>query len=201
MPQARLPDINTQYIKFVNEAVNSWKSKNYESCLGSLFTLNGMLPENYRVLISDEEYKKRTSEQLMLVCSECEQESDRFKIKIKHLLLKYLDSILVGKKYDDFWSCPKCKVMNKLSKTDMVQDRRKDPGFYQVSPSPPIKHDGLLDRRKYHAKFTVWFWTYIGEVIAQMAKFRDDNWTKENIYGDQDSIDTTAEENDTPTVS
>ncbi len=200
MPQARLPDINTQYIKFTNEAVNSWKSKNYESCLGSLFTLNGMLPEEYRVNISDEDYNKATAEQLLVVCPGCAKESDRLKIKVKHLLLPYLDSVLHGDKYDDFWICSGCKTMHRLSDTDMIQDRRKDPGFYQVSPVPPMKHDGLLDRRKYHAKFTLWFWTYIGEVIAQMAKFRDDNWTKENIYGN-DEVDTTAEENDTPKVS
>ncbi len=196
MPQARLPDINTQYIKFTNEAVNSWKSKSYESCLGSLFALNGMLPADYRVTISDQDYLDKTKEVLIVVCTDCKKETDRDEVAVRHLMLPHLDSILAGQKYDDFWFCPKCNIRNKLSKTEMILNKRVDPAFNQVMPKPPTRHDGLLDRAKYHSKFTLWFWTCMGEIIAQMAKFRDDNWTKENIYGNDDDVNTEAEESD-----
>ena len=135
MPQARLPDINTQYIKFTNEAVNSWKSKNYESCLGSLFTLNGMLPQEYRVTISNEQYLEKTKEILIVVCTDCGKETEREKIPIRHLMLPMLDSILAKKKYDDFWFCPGCKVRNKLIETEMILNKRVDPANVLVAYS------------------------------------------------------------------
>jgi len=157
MPQARLPDINTQYIKFTNEAVNSWKSKSYESCLGSLFALNGMLPKDYRVTISNDDYLEKTKEVLIVVCADCGVETNKDKIKIRHLMLPMLDSILAKTMYEDFWFCPKCNTRNKLNKTEMILNKRVDPSFNQIVPKPPMRHDGLMDRSKYHAKFTLWF--------------------------------------------
>src|SRR3990170_1282843 len=149
MPQARLPNINTQYIKFTNEAVNAWKSENYEACLGSLFALNALMPDKYRVLISNQEHKKLTNEQLWNICT-------------------------------------KCKHENILLKSDMVQDKPKDPSYFKVVPEPPSQKDGIMDRRKYSTKFTLWFWTCLGEIESQMATFRDDNWTKSEPYPDFD---------------
>jgi len=186
MPQARLPDINTQYIKFTNEAVNSWKSENYEACLGSLFTLNALMPEKYRVVISNQEHKKLTNEQLWNICTKCKHENKHEDIKYYQLMMPYIDSVLTKTKYQEMWRCTECKKENILLKSDMVQDKPKDPSYFKVVPEPPSQKDGIMDRRKYSTKFTLWFWTCLGEIESQMATFRDDNWTKNELYQDLD---------------
>lgn len=186
MPQARLPDINTQYIKFTNEAVNGWKSENYEACLGSLYSLNALLPEKYRVELSDELYKARTAEKILNICTECNKEIEHEKIETYQIMLPFVQSVLNKTLYKEVWKCPKCQVENDLLTSKIVIDKPKDPEFFKVVPNPPRLQDGILDGRKYHSKFTVWFWTCLGEIQAQMAQFRDDNWTKETPFSEID---------------
>ena len=68
MPQARLPDINTAFIVYRREAITSWKSQTYDACFGSLQTLNGLLPHDYRVMISDSEYYKEINKDMLFTC-------------------------------------------------------------------------------------------------------------------------------------
>jgi len=73
MPQARLPDINTAYITYRREVLVSLKSKNYTSCIGALYALNGLLPEKYRVTISNLAYAEKTEQDLLVICRHCKQ--------------------------------------------------------------------------------------------------------------------------------
>lgn len=189
MPQARLPDINTQYIKFVNESVNSWKSKAYDSCLGAIHCINALLPEDYRVQISDQKYLDASKEQIFAKCHQCDEETNRQDIEIFQVLLNFEESVMMGAKSKEIWVCPKCKKESDVLRTEFVSERFQDPTYFQVVPQPPRHTDGLIDRTSFHKKFTVWFWTMLGELGNQMAKFRDDNWTKEEVYADLDDID------------
>ena len=195
MPQARLPDINTQYIKFTNEAVNGWKSENYEACLGSLYSLNALLPDKYRIIISDEKFKEVTAEKIWNVCTACSKEIEHDKVMTYKVMLPFRRSVFTKTMYQEVWQCPKCHHENDLLKSDLIIDKPKDPSFFKVVPRPPMLQDGILDGRKYYSKFTIWFWTCLGEIQSQMAQFRDDNWTKETPYGEVD-YDGSLEAND-----
>ena len=60
MPQARLPDINTAFIKYRNEVIAAIKRKDYDNMHGSLNGINGLLPTEYQVIISNTKYEELT---------------------------------------------------------------------------------------------------------------------------------------------
>jgi len=178
MPQARLPDINTQYIKYTNEAISSWKGKSYDSAIGSLNALNGLMPEEYRISINTPEYEAQTYFDIKAECKHCKEEIERHTIEPFDLVNSFLTRLISGSNTDKVWICPKCKATNRLLDTTMTKPKLKEPYFIKVVPQPPQRKDGLLDRTRFHNKFSVWFWTCLGEISAEMARFRDDNWTK-----------------------
>ena len=53
MPQARLPDINTAFIRYRSEVLVGMKKGDWDSMHGSLNGINGLLPQEYQVKISD----------------------------------------------------------------------------------------------------------------------------------------------------
>ena len=202
MPQARLPDINTAFTKHRNEVITALKAGRYETVLGSLYALNGLLPDTvytededpelvgkpkYRVVMSDIEYNKLAKPTVYLFCYHCDPNDQNGilyeDVKFFNLLLPKVSQLLTWKKFEKAWKCPKCKEINKLKKTreldKIAETQLKEPFYLGVVPKPPRRQSGLMDRTKYHNKMIQWAETYLAELEAKMAQFRDDNWTKE----------------------
>ena len=193
MPQSRLPDINTAFITHRRDVISSLKARNYGACFGSIQALQGLLPEGYRIVISTIEYNKLTKHEKFYTCNFCGEESERSKIRIDDVLLTVIDSVLLGRKTQKMWTCPKCKEDNGLEDTEISETTLKEPYFLKVVPNPPERKDGLHDRSTYHNKMEQWVRTTLAELEAQMAQFRDDNWTKEEEISELE-IDTSIEE-------
>ena len=197
MPQSALPDVNTKFIIYTREAINSWKSRNYDSAIGSLYAFNGILPDiepgKYRVIIDTKEYENKTKQDLVVICNNCYTncrhcQGDKTKdeviicsaeysygtIKVQEVLQPLIKQIISGTEYERIWVCPTCKTENVLSETKMIQKILKDPSFLAIVPKPPNRRDGIIDRTHFHTKFTVWFWTTLTELEAQAARFRQD---------------------------
>lgn len=160
------------------ESISSLKSRNYDFTFGSLYALNGLLPDKYRITISTLEYNKLTKQDIFVKCNKCGIETDFKAVQVFPLLMNLVDSVISGNQYEKVWFCPDCKHENKLLKTEMSQRILKEPYFLKVVPKPPRRKDGLHDRSLYHRKVTQWALTFLDELEAQMAQFRDDNWTK-----------------------
>lgn len=185
--QARLPDINTAFIVYRREAISSWKSRTYDSCFGSLNTLNGLLPKKYRVVISTKEYDNKTKQDLIACCTKCDAEIDFRSVQVFELIAPFTQSVINGNVKEKVWNCTECKKINHLDDTKIIQKVLQEPYFLQVVPKPPIRREGMMDRTRYHIKFSIWFWTVLGEIEQQMAQFRDDNWHKEGELYDIDT--------------
>jgi hypothetical protein len=193
--QAYLPDINTAYISYRGEAIRSIKSEHYDSAFGALYSLNALLPEEYKVKISSIEYEEATKQDLKTICNNCKEKIDYKQIKVFDLLLPLLNNMITGKTYERVWLCPLCKNSNKLEKTEFIQEVLQEPCLLKCVPKPPERKDGLLDRNSYDRKVTRWLWNMLSELEGRMSAFREANWNK----GGEDmdlGIDTSGEKDD-----
>ncbi len=194
MPQARLPDINTAYITYRREVLVTLKTKNYTSCIGALYALNGLLPEKYRVTISNQVYAEKSSQNLLVICKHCKQKIDYNKISILKVIVPLIEGLVSGQSYHKVWDCILCQKENSLDHTEMIQEVLKEPSFLQVVPRPPNRKEGMKDRTTYHNQFVIWAETLLIELEAQMAQFRDDNWHKGDDPLLDEEVDTTGED-------
>ena len=195
MPQARLPDINAAFTKHRNQVISSLRSGDYDSVLGSIVALNGLLPDKidentnmpvYRVIMSDQVYLKLTKNQTTLICYHCGQEHNYESVKIFTSHLTGIIQIITKQHTQKVWYCPSCKQICIITKTEMTQTKHQEPNFVGAVPMPPRRHDlGMLSRTRYVIKMKQWANTTLAELEAKMAQFRDDNWTK----ADQDLQD------------
>jgi len=196
MPQARLPDVNTAYIKCRNEIIQAIKEKKWVLLHGMLKTQNALLPPEYRVQISTAEYDKLAVPEVSYKCNFCTKETDKSNIQVFDCIRTSIERLLlVGVSQGDnkTWICAKCNKTNKLQKTIISQTVLSNPSFLGVVPDPPARKDGLMDRLKFEKALEVWGLEFLSELEQKMALFRDDHWNR----GDEESdlaIDTSTEE-------
>ena len=198
MPQARLPDINTAFIRYRSEVLVGMKKGDWDSMHGSLNGINGLLPQEYQVKISDAKYYELVKEDIEYECNSCKYNdgtpSNIPKVQIEVFTL-YPDSVqlllgAVGK----VWICPKCNKVQRLKDTNVVITKLENPYFLGVVPEPPNKKQGLMDKLTFEKKVVSWGWQMLNELEHKMALFRDDNWTRGDELEDFSDIDTSAEE-------
>ena len=198
MPQARLPDINTAFIRYRSEVLVGMKKGDWDSMHGSLNGINGLLPQEYQVKISDAKYYELVKEDIEYECNSCKNNdgtpSNIPKEQIEGFTL-YPDSVqlllgAVGK----VWICPKCNKVQRLKDTNVVITKLENPYFLGVVPEPPNKKQGLMDKLTFEKKVGSGGGQMLNELEHIMALFRDDNWTRGEELEDFSDIDTSAEE-------
>ncbi len=193
--QARLPDINTAFITYRREMLQSLNAKNYPNCVGSLNAMNSLLPKEYRVQISTPEFEDKIRQDVQAVCTKCDHSFDYNTIRIFDMTLPFLDHVLSRQKTTRAWICHNCNCTNRLTLTTIRKTILKEPYHLTLVPSPPTRKTGIRDRNKFHEEFTKWVWRMTNEVEERLAQFRDDNWHKSNEMMEMDDdIDTSKDE-------
>lgn len=208
MGQSLLIDMNSGWYKHKTEVNDGLKTRNYTEVKGSLNALNAILPEEYRVIIDDDLYREKIKGNLVALCNHCvtalpdpkkpdnniegPTQIDYDKLKVEHLLLNSFDQLTTGKKYDNFWECPECKKLNRMSETKFRQIILRKPFYLQVVPEPPKQHLGIQDRNIYHNEFESWARNFLGELNAQAQRFRQEYKPKEGEY--EESHDSNLED-------
>lgn len=192
MPQARLPDINTAYIRYRNEAIWALKHKNYNVMHGSLNGINALLPVDYQVIISSIDYDQLAKAEITYQCNSCKEHIDKSKVYVFDLIPNSIEALVHGRAPNKVWKCVNCKNTNMLSNTSISQTILQNPTFLGIVPDPPQRKDGLMDRMKFNIEIERWAWLVLNELEFKMAKFRDDNWNK----GDEEmgDIDTSLDD-------
>ena len=179
MPQARLPDVNTAFIKWRNKIVTALEAKKYTAALGSLNNFNACLPKEYQVQVSDELYKQKLEDEKLLVhCSYCNEDIDYKTVKLIKVLCNPVEQLITGTDNKSIWICTLCKHENLTARSEFIKAKLPNPYYLGVVPDPPKRTDGILDRFTYHKKIETWAWTMLGELEFKAAKFRDDSWQK-----------------------
>ena len=196
MPQARLPDINSSFMKYRNEAIMAIRNKNWVLMHGALNATNASLPEKYRVIISTLEYDKITKVETIYFCNFCTFQHEKFTISIFEVPPDVLGGLIYGNDTYPVWQCSKCNRTNRLLGTLIDKPKLQNPSIIGVVRDPPERKDGLMNRLIFNNSIATWGLTLLKELEAKEAQFRDDHWNR----GDGDDfgfdMDTTSEESE-----
>ena len=191
MPQSRLPDINTAFIRYRSEAINALHSKNWSAMHGALNGINSLLPMEYQVVISSTDYDQLAKTEITYGCNKCSEAIDKSDVQVFELIPDSMQTLLNGRMFNKVWNCIKCHSTNMLNNTAISQTILQNPTFLGVVPDPPQRKNGLMDRMKFNIEIERWGWLVLNEEEFKMAKFRDDNWNKgdEKLGGIDTSLD------------
>lgn len=211
MGQSLLIDMNSGWYKHKTEFNEGLRTRNYPQCLGALDALNALLPDEYRVIIDNEEYNEKIKGNLVVLCNYCKSDypdpngkdktikaptrTEVSKMQKQDLLLSAMDQLISGKRYDTFWQCPKCEKDNKLSQSTFKQSVLRKPFYLQVVPESPLPKPGLEGRTTFHMKFEKWARGFLVELNAQARQFRNDYKGKNDI-DEMDGSDNFGEDDD-----
>lgn len=184
MPQARLPDVNTAFIKWRNKIVTALEAEKYTAALGSLNNFNACLPKEYQVQVSTELYEQKLeAEKLMVQCKHCNEQIEYKTIKKMEILCTPQEQLITNHPTKNVWVCSLCQKENLTIKSEFIKAKLPNPYYLGVVPDPPERKDGILDRFSYHKKIEHWAWTMLGELEFKAAQFRDDSWQKAMTAG------------------
>jgi len=154
--------------------------EDYIGSMGGLYSLNALLPAEYRVKVSTEEFNELTKVSCYMICKHCSKEFKDVEIKISNLLKPYLFNCLTREKYEKVWRCPGCKKESKLKDTEFKQEKIGTYNYLHVMPEPPKREDGLMDRRYFKKNMQIWVWTFMGELEERCGKLRHDFLNRED---------------------
>ena len=182
--ESRLIDINSRAGRYHYELLRSLKAGQFNNFLGEIKANNSLLPEEFRIKISTEEYNKKVQTKLIVKCPECDYETSRDNIKPYKIIQSTLDSILTKKTSTKVWDCPECKKRVLLEKTDMTQEKLPDPVYFRVVPEPPKRENNLTDRQAFVSNFKAWAWTFVHELEKSIADYREKYLQRNQMEGD-----------------
>ena len=139
-----------------------------------------MLPQDYRVLLDNDAYGEESKVNLVYTCLSCKKTTSGISVKPFDYKLSSLDILVTNQKSIKVWECDNCHSLNNLSDTVITKDILSQPNYLHVVSLPPTRKNGLMGRSEFRVKFSAWAWNMINELEERMAKFRDDNWRKED---------------------
>ncbi len=188
MPQSRLPDINTAFIRYRGEAIHALQTKNWSAMHGALNGINSLLPVEYQVVISTQDHEQLAKTEITYACGSCSEAIDKSNVQVFELMPDSMQSLLHGRMFNKVWNCIKCNSTNMLNTTAISQTMLQNPTYLGIVPDPPERKNGLMDRMKFNIEIERWGWLLLNEEEFKMAKFRDDNWNKgDEEMGDIDN--------------
>ena len=169
-------------------------------CIRDSNGINGLLPQEYQVKISDTKYYELVKEDIEYECNKCKNNDGtpsnipKEQIEVFTLYPNAMQQLLFRGQKEQVWICPKCNKVQRLKDTNVVITKLENPYFLGVVPEPPNKKEGLMDKLTFEKKVVSWGWQMLNELEHKMALFRDDNWTRGDELEDFSDIDTSAEE-------
>ena len=206
MPQSRLPDINNAFVSYRNEFKTSMTKKEFKSATGSLFTMNSLLPLEYRVRISSDEYIRLSKTHRYKQCLVCKKEIDEEDSPVEEIQNNVIDEFLFDQKSQRLWHCPECKAWNKIELTPRINQVLDSTMVFGVVPNQPRRQNGIAsvtpahndsgmvmsNAKRFEQEMEVWLWLFNQEIEERIAQYRDDNWQKEQSMTEE--VDTSMEE-------
>lgn len=194
-----LPDISGRFSFWTSVATRELSACNYDAVIGALDNLNSLLGEEYRIIISTDEYNKRVLAEKFFVCNHCtmqrkekvnEGEDDEYEetvdvprevnysdVHVFQLKNQYLKSIVLKSKATNVWRCPECRNINRLYDTTIIKSEFENPFYVKAVPDPPIRTSS--NRVGFNKKFREWFNRYFKELENALMLYRIE-YIKEN---------------------
>ena len=180
MPTARLPDINSAFVRDRETANKALREKDFMTAMGALQSYNALLPEKNRIKISTAEYRLATQTKIWYVCStkDCPKTPYQDTIRYRRTL-PAIEALARNCKTVMVWRCSNCNAVKEISDTRVQRARADNPSYHQVVPEPPSKTD-IFSSYEYEEKLAKWAWNFLIELDHQAAEYRDEHWTRED---------------------
>ena len=194
-----LPDISKNFGYFRNIAIDYLNRHNWDGARSGVYNLNECLGNDYMISLDDIAYQDQVKQHSFFQCNHCtitetktinkdtENEYEKeiqvqteIPIQDVDIFEEHLDEVhqlLLHKKTDTVWICPKCKEVNPIRKTRKIIAEKAKPFFLKVIPMPPVEQIGL--DRGFPKKFTAWFWNAMEEITYQEYLYRTE-YTHQN---------------------
>ena len=188
--QAKLPDINAALVTHRKSALNAYDIGDYSKAAIAFQSIIALLPEDYKVEINSDKYKKLLQQKKVMICDDCKEVFERNTIRPYEMLLSNIDSMLLLKRKAYVWDCPKCGTTRPLEGTQLQTRMFQAPYYFKVVPEAPVKL-GLEDRVGYKVRCQKWFDTVFKEIENQIGLYRADYAAQQD---QEDSVITDEDE-------
>ena len=150
---------------------------------GALNATNALLPPEYRVRISTQEYLQVSKVDTTYECRGCDHISKKEEIQVFYLMPNRIETLLFSQVSQKVWNCQHCHRTNKLKLTAITKEQLQNPSFLGVVPNPPER--GVMHIREFERDTETWGLNMQAELEERMAQFRDDHWMR---GGEEDDL-------------
>lgn len=177
--QAKLPDINSAIVRHRSGALVALAQDNYYLASTELSAINALLPEDYKVKIDDATYYEKIKAQDILVCNNCNEESEYNNLVFYRKALQSELRLLYHIQFIEMWKCDKCHYENPKDGSKRTIRKFEHPFYTGYMPNPP-KMDSFGNRASYRIAFAKWFDIAINELESQVGVYRGDYSAQED---------------------
>lgn len=171
--QAKLPDINSAIVRHRTGALTAMAQLNYSLASTELSSINALLPEDYKVKEDTEEYFRIIKSQDVLVCSDCDKETEYNNIIFYQAAAPLQVQLLYTIEKLEVWNCPECNAINPKDGSKRIIRQKQNPFYTGYMPFPPERsHFG--NKLQYKYKFEKWFDIAMTELEQKIGLYRTD---------------------------
>ena len=146
---------------------------NYSLASTELGAINSLLPEDYKVKEDSEEYYRIIKSQDVLVCDNCEKESEYSEVIFYYKAVELKLQLLYSIEKIEVWECPVCKETIPKEGSKRILREKQKPFYTGCMPQvPKVAHFG--NRLQYRHQFEKWFDIALNELESKIGLYRTD---------------------------
>ena len=172
--QAKLPDINAALVRARMDALISFSQGNYNQCVASLEAMVALLPEEYQITMTDEDYAEAVKEHEVWKCRHCKEKIPSRDVRRDTLPMPSSLRVLApGRRVYQVWQCPQCGKTSAVAGTDREKSELRGLYFLKAVPEPP-RRTPMTNNREFRNEFTTWFRVARREIENMLGHYRAD---------------------------
>lgn len=179
--QARLPDVNTSITKYRTDVLHSLRAKRYTECTEQLYLLNGIMPEEYRIDISNERFEKITENKTIATCYKCSAETNILEMKKRTYFFESDMQLLLGKSSREEILCPECNTWLVIAKVNFALHQTPPHQIIKIVPEPPTRMSAKMSPNTFHIHYEKWALRLLREIEAGASLWRQDYGSDEDL--------------------
>lgn len=169
MPQSQLPDLNTIWLKWMDNVNTCLVLKDFMGAISGVYHINAVFGDDNRVEINTEKYNRLTKEQQKVRCPNCDEEIYWESVRLFDLLNLTLLAQITGQTIDRVWDCPKCGNTNRADETELIKSIFENPRYIGIIPEPPKEKIGIVGKREFARQTRDWVRLALDEISFSLG--------------------------------
>jgi len=169
MPQSQLPDLNTIWLKWMDNVNTCLIQKDFMGAISGVYHINAVFGDDNRVEINTEKFNRLTKEQQKVKCPSCDEEIYWENVILFDLLNPLLIQTITEHTTDRVWDCPKCNNTNRADETELIKSIFENPRYIGILPEPPIQKIGIVGKREFERHTRDWVRLALDEISFSLG--------------------------------